>query len=397
MNQFNSQPIPEDPDNLPPARRRRARRLLAPLDVDERTNFIDEIAHRASPTFDFFLFSLLAGVVFAIGFLLDSPALLVLGALLAPLMAPAVGMSLGTVIGSLRFFLRSLIGLAFGSGLVFAAGVGAGYATHYFQPEQLTQAHLHAQLSPYNFLALAVGSIFTCTAMVRSPNRPVLPSVALAYGLYLPLTAAGIGYMADIPFLFPDGLVVYAIYLSWGTLLGALTLAILGFRPLTLFGYTLGGVVAISGIVLLVGLGGVRAAIGANIALPTPVPPTPTTTFTASPTNTLTNTPVPPTETPTPTLTPTQTPTPTLTVTPTPTPVYAVVEADEGGGAYLREGPGVQSPIIGVVSNGTTVQVLSVQAVIEGNTSWLQVLTPDEREGWVMETLLEIVGSTEED
>ena len=67
---------PDDPDILPPARRRRARRLLAPLDADVRADFLDELAHRASPSFDFFLFSLVSGAVLSIGLLKDIPALL---------------------------------------------------------------------------------------------------------------------------------------------------------------------------------------------------------------------------------------------------------------------------------------------------------------------------------
>ncbi len=65
MNRYNSKRFPNDPDRLPPARRRRARRLLTPLDADERAAFLDEIAHRTYPSFDFFLFSLLAGAIFA--------------------------------------------------------------------------------------------------------------------------------------------------------------------------------------------------------------------------------------------------------------------------------------------------------------------------------------------
>jgi len=122
MDQYNAELTPDDPDRLPPARRRRARRLLAPVDANERAAFIDRVAHRASPSFDFFLFSLLAGGVIAAGFLLDSSALLLLGALAAPLMAPAVGLSLGTVIGSGRFFFRSLLGLLIGGMLVFLIG-----------------------------------------------------------------------------------------------------------------------------------------------------------------------------------------------------------------------------------------------------------------------------------
>jgi len=102
--------IPDDPERLPPARRRRARRLLAPLNSDERAAFLDNFAHRTAPSVDFFIFSLLAGLVFAIGLMINSPAVLVLGAVLAPLMAPVVGISLGTVLGSGRYFLRSLAG-----------------------------------------------------------------------------------------------------------------------------------------------------------------------------------------------------------------------------------------------------------------------------------------------
>ena len=53
--------FPDDPDLMPPARRRRARRLLAPLEADERAATIDHLARRSSPTFDFFIFSALLG------------------------------------------------------------------------------------------------------------------------------------------------------------------------------------------------------------------------------------------------------------------------------------------------------------------------------------------------
>jgi hypothetical protein len=72
MNLPQSEQFPHDPDRLPPARRRRARRLLAPIEANERAAFIDELAHLTSPNFDFFLFSLLSGLVLALGLLLDT-------------------------------------------------------------------------------------------------------------------------------------------------------------------------------------------------------------------------------------------------------------------------------------------------------------------------------------
>jgi len=79
MNIPNTELIPDDPERLPPARRRRARRLLTPLEAGERTEFVERLAHRTSPSFDFLLFSIFSGVVIGAGLLLDSPYILVLG------------------------------------------------------------------------------------------------------------------------------------------------------------------------------------------------------------------------------------------------------------------------------------------------------------------------------
>jgi hypothetical protein len=385
MNQYSANLTPDDPDSLPPARRRRARRLLAPMEADERAAFLAVVAHRASPSFDFFLFSLFAGAIFGTGFIFDSPALLVLGAIFSPMMAPAVGLALGTVIGSPRFFFRSLVGLGIGCLLVFLTGMLAGNVSQPWLPLDLTQAHLHARISWFNFLVLAVGAALSAASMVRSETEAALPSVALAYGLYPPLAAAGFGLGSGVPFLWPDGLVVFALHLAWAVLLGALTLAILGFRPLTLFGYTLGGVVALLGIILLIGIGGAGAVFGAQLALPTQTPTvTPTVTLTVTPTLT----PVPPTATPTWTLTPTRTPTPTRTLTPTPTPVFAVVEVGPAGGAHIRQEPNFQALSLDLLGNGSTVEVLPGREVDSGGAGWIHVRTPEGIEGWILETLL---------
>src|SRR4030065_360794 len=118
--------IPDDPELMPPARRRRARRLLAPLEADERAIVLDQLRRRTSSSFDFFLFSIVSGVIFCSGIILNAPALLVLGAIFAPLMAPLIGLSFGTVVGSYKLFARSLAGMVIGCLLVFIVGIVAG-------------------------------------------------------------------------------------------------------------------------------------------------------------------------------------------------------------------------------------------------------------------------------
>ena len=377
-----SEQFPDDPESMTPARRRRARRLLAPVEADERHTYLDEVAHRASPSFDFFLFSLISGIVMGAGLLLDAPALLVLGAVLAPLLAPVVGVSLGMITGTPRFFFRSLLALLIGSLLAGLGGAAVGMATAYWTPPQLTQATLHSQLNGWDFLVLAVAAIWMAAAMLSERHHPELPGVALAWGLYLPVTIAGFGLTSLAPHLWPDGLVVYAMHLAWSVLLGGLVLVILGFRPLTILGYTLGGVFTLIGIILLIGLGSAGAVVSMQFALPTPVP---TATYTLTPTSTRTLTPVPPTATLTPTLVPTRTSTATLTVTPTPTPMYAVVRTTDGKGGVIRAEPG--GTVLRSYFDGTLMQVLPGMQT-ENGVVWVQVRAPDGVEGWMVQRLL---------
>lgn len=388
-----SEQTPDDPEQLPPARRRRAQRTLLPQKDSAREEFLDSLGHRVSPSFDFFFFSLLAAVVISLGVMFDSPSLLVLGALLAPLIAPLVGLSLGSVTGSMRFFTRSLVGLLIASGIVFIVGFITGLAAWMLlpQPMELIQPYFHARLNWSSLLALTLGAVLTTLWLVRNRRGAAVASVALSYEFFVPLTVAGFGLGAGLEHLWPDGLVVFIIYLAWAALLSAVTLLILGFRPLTIFGYTLGGAMLLLGILVVIVLSGAGVAFGGQVALPTPIPsltPTLTQTLTPSITPTASITPVPPTQTSTNTVTPTLTPSPTFTFTPSPTPVYAIVNAAEGGGAILRAEPGWGSDQITSVLNGTLIQILSEKPAEVDNALWHNVRIPDGREGWMLETTL---------
>ena len=388
-----SEQTPDDPEQLPPARRRRAQRTLLPQKESEHEEFLDSLAHRVSPSFDFFFFSLIAAVVISIGVALDSPSLLVLGALLAPLMTPVVGLSLGTVTGSMRFFTRSLVGLLIASAIVFVVGFIVGLAAWMLlpQPLELIQPYFHARLNWASFLVLTLGSILTTLWLVRNRRGAAVASVALSYEFFVPLTVAGFGLGAGLDHLWPDGLVVFIIYLAWAGILSAITLLVLGFRPLTIFGYTLSGAMLLLGILVVIGLSGAGVAFGGQVALPTPIPsltPTQTQTLTPTFTQTASSTPIPPTVTSTTTVTPSLTPSPSLTFTPSPTPVYAIIDAAEGGGAILRSQPGWGSDQITSVLNGTLVQILSEKPADVDNALWHNVRIPDGREGWMLETTL---------
>lgn len=377
---------PENPDDLSPARRRRARRrVISLLTPDERASFLDEVAHKAAPSFDFFLFSLVAGGIIGLAYLLDSPHLLILGALFAPRMLPAVGISLGTVLGSAEYFRRSSGGLLVSSFLVLFSGAVIGLVARLWLPLDLLQVYSHSQLTWPPFVLLGLGAALTAATLVKENWRVQVASVAMAYALFTPLSAAGFGLGSGLPHLWPAGLVLFAIHLAWATLLGAATLAAMGFRPLTLFGYSFGGAIALGLILLAIGFGGAGAVVGGQIALPTATfTPTPTQTLTP----TLTATPEPPTSTPTPTITPTPSLTPTITLTPTATPVQALVIVGEGfNGAVLRDAPNGRN--IGSLFNGSVVEILGETQLDENNRTWVKVLSLETNtEGWLLQSLL---------
>src|SRR5512140_528376 len=77
------------------SRRRQAHRKLALPDASDRAALLESLRRRAIPSFEFFIFALLCGVVLGVGYLLDlkanSQAVLLIGLLLAPTLMPWVG------------------------------------------------------------------------------------------------------------------------------------------------------------------------------------------------------------------------------------------------------------------------------------------------------------------
>jgi len=385
-----SEPIPtNNQENLPPARRRRQKRTVIPKGIGARNDFLQDLARRMIPSFDFFLFSLLCGVTIGIAILFDSPSLYLLAVLLAPFMAPVTGLALATVVGSPVFFLQSLGGISIGGLLVFLSGLISGWLSKYSAALSLDQAFFHTHFSWPDIFVLSIGAALTIYLLIRSPQqRPLVASVALAYELYLPIGAAGFGLAVGAQGLWPDGLIVFAVHLALAALIGSIMLAILGMRPSNFFGYTVSSTLALTGVAAVIIISGLGTAVSTNLALPSPTT-TNTPTLTTSPT--ASTTPLPPTITPTPTNTLVPTRTPTQTLTPAPTPVYARINAKEDDGAIIRKEPSYAASYVIVMSNGMLVEVLPEIVEADGAT-WVHIRTSRELgnlEGWIVRSLLQ--------
>lgn len=397
------------------ARRRRARRTFFPKDAQGRAAILATLAKRAYPSYDLFVFSLLSGAVLGVGYIFDSYGVLLLGILFAPLMVPWVGMALSIISGAPRLFVQTFAGLLISVLLVFGASVLAGLASRLILPHTFNVAFTLSRLWWPDLIVMALGAILLTVSFVRSESKPYLPSVVVAYELFMPLSASGFGVGNGIGDLWPHGVLVFVVHLAWATTLGLITLAVLRFRPLSGFGYifALGGFAAFLSIVIWLtnpfspqSVDSIQGAalpadtptqnlLSSGIASPTTLPPSTSTLLEPTQTESMpeniseesdgTITPVPLTLDVT--LPPTETR--TSTPEPQPTPIYAIIRAREGGGAYIRREPG--GNVIATLGNGSIVQILPETQDYNG-VLWIHISATrnDIRvEGWIIQSVLE--------
>jgi hypothetical protein len=388
------------------ARRRRRGQLSIPSDAEGRAELIAALARRSYPTYELFVYAVLCGAILGLGYVLDSQAVLLFGILVAPLLAPWIGLLLATVTGSARFFLETLMALLLSALLVFAIGALAGLAARPFMPRTFSEAFMHSRLWWPDLIVLALGAVILTISFVRSEAKPFLPSVMLAYGFFLPLSAGGFGLGSGLSTVWPHGLLVFLVYFAWAGMFGLLTLMALRFLPGNFKGFLMSaGLAIILVATLLILMGGSDWA--SSFAMQ---PPTPTRTPPASPTvnanlppilpaNTATpmvdtatpTVPVPPTPVPLTlqvTLPPTASPTITLTIEPTP--LYARIKVSSGGGAVLRVTPAGKG--ITVLDNYSIVQVLPDSQDV-GGTTWAHVIANvggNRMDGWVVQLYLDV-------
>jgi len=373
-------------------RRQRRQKLLIPQGKSERALYLNEIAKRLVPGVEFFAFSLVAGLIFSLGILLDSPATLILGALLAPFMAPVIGLGFSTVIGSTSFFLRSMVALLVGAVLVFGSGALAGWISKIFLDLPLTQAQRFTSFTIPDFLLLTIGAVLAIYLTMRMPKqRSLIASAPLAYEIYLPITIAGFGLAAGNAELFPQALKIAGVNIAWVILVGTITLAFMKLRPSTAFGYLLTAAIigaALYGLIVSSALGSaVRQQVEPFVTL-TPQKPKKTNASPPTETEVVATkefTPVP-SDTPQPTNTLAPSRTPTLTITPKPAAVWAKVSSSDSG-ALVRKAPGFDGEYLASVDNESLVQVLPEEEKVDG-VYWTHVLLEDGRDGWMVRNLL---------
>jgi len=384
-------------------RRRRAPRLIERPDASEIAERLESIAYRAAPSFDFFVFSFLTGCILGLGYILDAPAILLIGILAAPIVAPWVGAALASATGEVRFFGQTFGGFIVALLMVFVIGLLAGFAARLFQPLTSSQAFVHSRLWWPDLFLLVIGTMVLVISFIQSENKPTLASLMVAYELYLPVSAAGFGLGSGVNGLWPEAGLVFFIHLALSLMVSLIVFFYMGFRPLESKGYVLTGGIIVASLVIVAGFAGLGSLInirGDKVEVTTPTPtlaaapatakPLPVLPATSTPAvtklSTATSAPIRPTITPTIIFTATAglTPSPTLL----PTPVYGRIQS-KGDGAALRKSPG--GPLIIAVQNGYLVEVLDDAPVTVAGGTWVHVIVSmptGNKDGWMLLNLI---------
>ncbi len=387
-----SEPIPPEGDE----RQAHIRRRQRPVGDPEGKGFagsLETLRRLTTPSFDYYLGNLLAGIIAAAAMLLDAPAFFFLAVLFAPFLGPVFGFPLAAASGSVGFFLLSLFHLVLGGGLVFAIGALAGWLHEILAAGgSFSQLQLYIRPSWPDFLVVSLGSGLAAYLLSRSPRqKPLVANIAVAYGLVLPLAATGFGLTSNPGFDWTGGVVVVIARLALAAWISSLVFALVGYKPASLLGYFM---------VTAYLAAGVAAILFAASAAPLPqkpAEPAPASLPTAAPTHTaaFTATVSPQPEaiyspsiqaTSTPTETPTPSFTPTTTITIAPTPVWAKIDAPSGGGAFIRAEPGGR--ILTSLLNGSPVEVISEPLRVESGAIWVKIRTETGVEGWILQSLL---------
>lgn len=381
---------------LSPARRRKQRRLAVLHSDDEKNKFLEELIHRFTPSFDFFLFSLFSSICGGFALIFDSAPLYILTVLLSPFLAPVSGLSFGLMMGIPRFVLLSGFSLLISGGMMFLSGCLAGWLTQSIPVLGTVQASFHHVFTIPDFLLLVIGAAVTMYMIIRNPNQKILVSnVALAYEINIPLLVAGFGLTSQLADFWPGGLTLFAVHLLWAVFAGVVVLLIAKVKPANFVSY------AITGLLLILSIGAgykwlVPSDAKINIKTESEM------NFDI---NRMTATPVPtaingvkstdviiseaPTQLYTLTLVPTINPTVTFTqtLTPVPTPFWARINAADANGANVRSEPSFSSQILKPLLNGTAVQVLPDTITAEG-VDWAHILMDAQTDGWIVRGLL---------
>ncbi len=390
-----SEPLPDDINDLPPARQRHIRRLPSSATQAERQILLDSLVEQTSPTLNFFLLTLIGVLAVGSALYFNEPALLIVSILTLPLIKPIFGLGLLPMRLKLSSGFKALISLLIPMLLTLVSGCLAGWLQ---KTGSLDHLSVNRFGEPYwlDLVIVSASALLGALILLRQGRLPSLVGALLSYEILIPLAAAGFGFILGDVLLWPGALLTSFLHLGTAVFSAMFAFFLLGFLPKKAPGWLMTLIpLALIAAGLIMGMHvGAQGTLVETESSPTPtfilIPsqsPSPklsgsftTTSMPAIPTQTPT-----PSQSPTVTLTLTQTSTLTQTHTPEPTTYWGVI--DSLTGAVVRESPDFTATVITYVNDGNQIEILN-EALGEGGTRWFKVRTETGLVGWLLSSLV---------
>lgn len=229
------------------------------LPDERRAEVLDQLSQASSPSFDFFLLTVLSTTIATFGLITDSAAVVIGAMLVAPLMSPILGLSLASVAGEHAMFQRALVALVRGVILSIALSAILSWMAQALPFDVLQSlpgevlARTHP--TPFDLVVALAGGAAAAYALAQPHLSAALPGVAIATALVPPLCTVGVGLSVENPGVTFGALLLFLTNLVTISFAGIAIFAVLGFRPRyfeeTWFGMPRGLAVS-TGLVMLV-------------------------------------------------------------------------------------------------------------------------------------------------
>ncbi|HOM66648.1 MAG TPA: SH3 domain-containing protein [Brevefilum fermentans] len=378
-----SESLPNDINDLPPARQRHIRRQPRSVSLAEQQILLDSLIKLTTPTPAFFIRALLGAVTLGCAFYLQNLALLVVAIVVFPFQTPLFGLALYPLTLNAKHAVKALVSTLLLILLSFAAGILAGLFQPFKYPDALG---LFRFTSPYwlDIALVAISAFFSALTLIRKGKIPEGLGVLLSYMVVVPFAVIGFGLT-----YWSGALFVSLEHLGLAFLFAVFAFIVFGFPPKKPLGWLV--VITVLAITLAVSSVGLNFSVNQVPVAPTGLPNatyrviasiSPAAPTKPVPTNTMTPTDIPPTATLAPTLAPTGLP----TATSEPTTQWGVVKSETG--AVIRKEPNFNAEVIGYANNADRIEILGEFTALNGSL-WFEVRTAPEQTGWLLGSLLQ--------
>lgn len=211
------------------------KRLMHPLDDEEKLSVEQDIRRSITSRFDFFLLVVLSCSIATLGLITNSPAVIIGAMLVAPLMSPIIGIGLSSITGNSSLARASAIALFLGAVLAVALSAFMTWVNIYLPfvvlQELPNEVIARTHPSPIDLVIALAGGLAAAYALTRPNISAALPGVAIATALMPPLCTVGIGLALGHGDVAGGALLLFITNAITIAFSGALVFFLRGFAP----------------------------------------------------------------------------------------------------------------------------------------------------------------------